>query len=131
MDSKWSEKEHGPLFPRRDDWEIDAALELVDGSFQVAAKLLDMEPRQLRNRVGRSPELKARWGKPVGRPPERIGFEIWPFEPGDLFQRRRMQFLDRGIVVMLRALEREAVIAALRPLYQAKQSQPATPSQAA
>jgi hypothetical protein len=48
--------------------EVDQVLNLVQGNFQAAAKLLDLTPQQFRNTVNSRPELKAKWGKRRGRP---------------------------------------------------------------
>lgn len=107
----------------RSDEDIDQALVFVQGSFVAAAKLLDMEPRQFRNRINHCPWLKAKWGKSVGRPPIRYGFEIVPYEPAGLIERRQLNGIDRLIVAMIRRLDRRRVLSALMPLDQEARTQ--------
>lgn len=55
--------------------QIDKALELVQGSFLAAAKLLDMDPQRFRNLVNYHPQLKEKWGRRRGRQP-RLNFRL-------------------------------------------------------
>ncbi|MCD6050980.1 MAG: hypothetical protein K0Q55_2383 [Verrucomicrobia bacterium] len=50
--------------------QMDKALELVQGSFLAAAKLLDMDPQRFRNIVNYYPQLKSKWGRRRGRQPQ-------------------------------------------------------------
>jgi hypothetical protein len=59
---------------------VDGALQLVQGSFVAAAKLLDLEPQKLRNLVNWNPSLKAKWGKKRGGQ-RRIGFSLNSVDP--------------------------------------------------
>lgn len=59
---------------------VDGALQLVQGSFVAAAKLLDLEPQKLRNLVNWNPSLKAKWGKKRGGQ-RRIGFSLSSVDP--------------------------------------------------
>lgn len=67
-------------FFKRTRREIDLALELVQGCRPAAAKLLDLEEDELRNRINNCARLKARWKKPAGRQKPELKFFISPYD---------------------------------------------------
>ena len=66
---------------KQDEQRIGQALEIVNGSFVLTAKLLDMTPRRLSNLLNNNGPLKARWGhKGTGRPKRCPQLYIKPYD---------------------------------------------------
>lgn len=60
---------------------MDQALTAVNGSFVLAAKLLDIRPGTFRSKVFYHPKLRLKWGhKAIGRPPNCPKLQVQAFK---------------------------------------------------
>lgn len=75
---------------------MDQALAAVNGSFVLAAKLLDMRPNTFRGLVFYHPELRLKWGhKRTGRPPgcPRLLVQAFKDTPAHRVARKPIDFI--------------------------------------
>jgi len=89
---------------------MDQALAAVNGSFVLAAKLLDMRPGTFRSKVFYHPELRSKWGhKKTGRPPGSPKLQVQAVKdtPAHRAARRGVDFVMEIVACLPRERQQE------------------------